>query len=72
MRNHVLPHFGTRQLGSITPTDVQGFVAPPEETSLAASTIRQAYLLIASVFSSAVESDLIARTPCHGIRLPLR
>jgi integrase len=70
LRNHVLPYFGVRRLGSVTPTEVQGFVAHLEERGLAASTIRQAYLLVAGLFSSALESDLIARTPCRGIKLP--
>ncbi len=69
MRNHVLPHFGRRQLGSVTPTDVQAFVAHLEHKGLAPSTIRQAYLLVAGLFSSA-DSDLIARSPCRGIKLP--
>jgi len=70
LRNHVLPYFGDRRLGSVTPTDVQGFVAHLEEKELAPSTIRQAYLLVAGLFSSAVESDLIVRTPCRAIKLP--
>lgn len=70
LRNHVVPYFGDRRLGSVTPTDVQGFVAHLEEKELAASTIRQAYLLVSGLFSSALESDLIARSPCRGIKLP--
>lgn len=70
LRNHVLPHFACRQLGSMTPTDIQAFVAHLEERGLAPSTIRQAYLLVAGLFSSAVDSDLIARSPCRGIKLP--
>ena len=57
-------------MGSLTPTDVQGFVAHLEDKGLAASTTRQAYLLVAGVLASALESDLIARSPCRGIKLP--
>lgn len=70
LRNHVLPYFGVRRLGSVTPTDVQGFVADLEAKGLAASTIRQCYLLVGGLFSSALESDIIVRTPCRGIKLP--
>ena len=70
LRNHVVPYFGTRRLGSVTPTEVQGFVAHLEEKGLSASTIRQAYLLVAGLFASALDSDLIVRTPCRGIKLP--
>jgi integrase len=54
----------------VTPTEVQGFVAHLEEKGLAASTVRQCYLLVAGLFSSALESDIIVRTPCRGINLP--
>ena len=70
MRNHVLPYFGQRPFGSVTPTDVQAFVSQLQSAGLAASTVRQCYLLTAGVLSSAVESDLIARSPCRGIHLP--
>jgi integrase len=70
LRNHVLPYFGDRRLGSVTPTDVQGFVAHLEEKGLAASTVRQSYLLVTGLFSSALDSDLIVRSPCRGINLP--
>lgn len=70
LRNHVLPYFGDRRLGSVTPTDVQGFVAHLEEKGLAASSVRQCYLLVAGLFSSALDSDIVVRTPCRGINLP--
>ena len=72
LRTHVLPYFGDMRIGSVIPTQVQGFIAHLESQGLAASTIRQAYLLVASIFASAFESDLIARTPCRGIKLPSR
>jgi integrase len=72
LRNHVLPYFGDRRLDSVVPTDIQGFVAHLEEKGLSPSTIRLAYLVVAGLFSSALDSDLIARTPCRGIKLPQR
>lgn len=72
MQNHVLPYFENRRLGAVTPTEVQSFVASLESKGLAPSTIRQAYLLAAGVFVSAVESDIIPRSPCRGINLPQR
>lgn len=70
LRNHVLPYLGDRRLGPVTPTDVQGFVAHLEEKGLAASTVRQCYLIVAGLFSSALDSDIIIRSPCRGINLP--
>jgi len=69
-RNHALPCFENRRLSSVTPTEVQGFVAELEAKGLAASTIRQTYLLVAGVFRSAEDSDLIPRSPCRSIKLP--
>jgi len=46
------------------------FVSHLEEKDLAPSTIRHAYLLVGGLFSSALESDLIVRSPCRGIKLP--
>jgi integrase len=45
-------------------------VAHLEEKGLAASTIRQCYLLVAGLFSTALDSDIIVRSPCRGINLP--
>ena len=70
MRSHVLPVFAARPLGSVTKTDVQAFVSELQSSGLAASTVRQCYLLVRGVFTSAVESDLIARSPSRGIHLP--
>lgn len=70
LRNHVLRYFGDRRLGSVTPTDVQGFVAHLEDKGLATSTVRQCYHLVAGLFSSALDSDIIVRSPCRGINLP--
>ena len=53
MRNHVLPAFGERPLGSVTRTDVQAFVSELQSSGLAASTVRQCYLLVRGVFLSA-------------------
>ena len=63
LKNHVLPYFGTSQFESVAPTDIQESDAHITEKGLTSSTIRQNYLLIASLFSSALESDLICGLP---------
>jgi integrase len=70
LRNHVLPHFGTRRLGAVSPNDVQQFVADLQEKGLSPATIRLAYMIVQGMFSTAVDSDLIPRSPCRGIKLP--
>jgi integrase len=47
-----------------------GFVAGLRDDGKAPATVRKAYQLVAAVFSSAVDSELIGRTPCRGIKLP--
>jgi integrase len=70
LRNHVLPYFGTKRLGAVAPNDVQQFVASLQEKGLSPATIRLAYMIVQGMFSTAVESDLIPRSPCRGIKLP--
>jgi len=70
MHHLVLPYFGHRRMGQVLSADVQAFVAELRHDGKSPATIRKAYQLAAAVFSSAVDSDLIARTPCRGIKLP--
>ena len=70
MRVHILPHFGPLPLASVTPADVAAFVSELRGKGLSASTVRQAYLCARGVFASAVNNELISRTPCRGVKLP--
>ena len=70
LRSHVLPYFGTRRLATVTRAEVQDFVAHLQDKGLSASTIRQAYLIVSGMFASALDSDIVARTPCRNIKLP--
>lgn len=66
----VLPNFGDFRLASVRPADVQGWVSNLVSRGYAASTVRKAYQLAAGVFRSAVNSDVIRRSPCRNIDLP--
>jgi integrase len=69
LRNHLLPVFGDRPLGSITPRELQGLVN--DWTARAAPrTVRRQYDVIRAVLAAAVEVDLLSRTPCRGIKMP--
>ena len=70
MRHLVLPHLGACTLGGLLPADMQAWVARLSASGKAPSTVHKAYQLAAGVLSTAVESGLISRTPCRGIRLP--
>ncbi|HVA44550.1 MAG TPA: tyrosine-type recombinase/integrase [Acidimicrobiales bacterium] len=68
VRNHLLPVLGDRRLGSIAPRDVQVLVASWD--GQAARTVRRQYGVLTAILNYAVASDLIARSPARGVRLP--
>ena len=70
LRTHVLPTFGRTPLGRIHPVHVREWVAALDAIGLSPSRIRQAHQLLSAILKSAVESGLIARTPCVGVSLP--
>jgi integrase len=70
MRTRVLPTFATRQLASITTTDVKAWVASLESARLAPTTIRKCYQLLARVLDEAAEAGFIAASPCRRVQLP--
>ncbi|MDQ1515782.1 MAG: hypothetical protein QOE80_1612, partial [Actinomycetota bacterium] len=69
VRVHLIPVLGTRPVGSITPADVQALVNTWCRKQ-AANTVRRQYTVLSAVMARAVLSDLIARSPCRGIKLP--
>ena len=70
LRNHVLPEFGDRPLGSIHQVEVKEWVAELRET-LSASTVRKAYGVLTRVFDEAVDAGYLFRSPCRNVRLPV-
>ena len=66
----VLPVFGGWELRKITPSDVQSWVTGLAGAGKAPNTVRKAYQLLAATLDAAVDSDLLARSPARGIRLP--
>lgn len=69
-RNLIVPTFGPKPLSSIQPLDVQRWVADLANDGYASATVRKAYQLLSRAFNAAVQSGLIARTPCRGVELP--
>lgn len=66
----ILPTFGTRRLDSITPTDVQSWVADLHGQGKAPTTTRKAYQILSLTFRAAVNADLLPRSPAREVRLP--
>ena len=70
VRNHILPTFGSWVIGSIQPIYVAQWVADLDARGYAPATVRKAYQLLAAALDTAVESGLIGRSPCRGVKLP--
>ena len=70
LRSHILPVFGDSTLVEVQPIAVQQWVARLNADGYAPATIRKAYEILGRIFSTAVESRLIARSPCQGVKLP--
>lgn len=70
LRSFVLPAFGEFRLVEVQPVAVQQWVAKLNAAGYAPATIRKAYEILGRIFTVAVESRLIPRSPCQGVKLP--
>jgi integrase len=69
LRIHLIPEFGSRPMGSITPSEVQGWVRRLSKR-LAPTTCGVVYGHLATIFKSAIADQLIVHSPCRDITLP--
>lgn len=69
-RCHVLPHFGYRQLATVTQPEVVAWVSSLSEKGLSPSTVTKCSQLLGKLFGTAVDGGLIAVSPCRRIPLP--
>lgn len=70
IRRWLLPTFGSRRIGSITPQDVKRFVEAMKSHGLKPRTVRTNYGVLSAIINAAFDADLIAVSPLRGIRLP--
>lgn len=70
LRSLVLPTFEEFRLIEVQPIAVQHWVAELHADGYAPATIRKAYEILGRIFTAAVESRLIPRSPCQGVKLP--
>ncbi|MFF9013128.1 tyrosine-type recombinase/integrase [Streptomyces sp. NPDC014870] len=70
INSRINPALGERELASLRPITVTEWVADMKGAGLSSSRIRQAYRVLSQIMASAVDNDLIAQTPCRGVRLP--
>lgn len=69
LRVHVCPTLGRRRLSMVRQPDIQALV-DHWAAKLSPSTVGRQYTCMAAMFSFAVDSDLLVKTPCRRIRLP--
>ena len=71
VRVHLLPRFGSVPLARITNSMVRSFVSDTLATGEhSPATVRKMGQILTKVMRGAVETGLIARSPCEGLRLP--
>ncbi len=70
VRVHLLPVLGPVHLGDLRPSHIRACVDRMVDRGLAPKTVQTDYGVLRAICSWAVEDDLLARTPCRGIRLP--
>jgi integrase len=69
LKNHVLPAFGTRAVGTLRRPDMKAFVAELS-TKLAPATVHTVYGVLRSIMQSAVDDEVIPANPCSRVPLP--
>jgi hypothetical protein len=62
LRNHVMPFFGDRPIGTIRPSELQAWVRRRAEL-LAPATVEVVYRIFAAILNTAVDDRLITRSP---------
>ena len=66
----VMPTFSGFELRRITPADIQAWVSKLVAAGYAAETVHKAHALLRMILTAAVDSDLLARSPARGVKLP--
>jgi integrase len=70
IRVHLLPALGELRIGQIRPSDVQGAIRRMQARGLGSRAIRTNYGVLRAILNWAVNTDIIDRSPCRGVRLP--
>ena len=66
---HLVPVLGSRQIGSVRPADVQAMVNGWVKRCSPSTVVRH-YAVLRAIFNHGVNTDLLGRTPCRGIKVP--
>ncbi len=69
LRAHVLPRFGQAALGDISRAELQKFLANKLSAGLSSNYVHTIKATLGSVFTTAVQLELLDRNPIRGVRL---
>lgn len=67
-RNHVLPAWGAREMGSILTTEVKTWLANMEKAGVGRSTQRKAYVILNMILKAALGDRLISSLATLGVK----
>jgi integrase len=70
VKTHIVPVWGSWQIGRITPNDVNSWIGTLVADGLRPSSVRQTHRVLSLILDSAVQDGRIGRNPAHGAKLP--
>lgn len=71
-QSHLFPHIGNERIAGLTTSRVQSWVETLKRKDLAASTIRNAHIILRGACADLVRMDELPRNPANDVRLPAR
>ena len=70
LRKHILPEFGSMRMIDILPEHVREWVARLKAGGVKPPTIRQCFVLLSAVFTTALNDQVTFLHPCKGVKTP--
>jgi len=70
LKKHIIPAFGKSSIAAITPLQIENFIQVKEQSGLSNRTIRNIVVILHSIFSLAVDDDVISGTPMRKRHMP--
>ena len=70
LRQHILPEFGPMRMIDILPEHVREWVAGLKAGGVKPPTIRQCFVLLSAVFTTALNDQVTFLHPCKGVKTP--
>lgn len=70
LRSFLLPTFGPMPMAKIAPLDVRAWLAGLAASDVSTASAHRAFRLLRRIMNVAVQSEVIARSPCTGVRPP--